>query len=327
MGAATVTARANVNVALVKYWGKRDAALNLPATGSLSVTLDGLDVEAQVGFGGGAGGDQLEIDGEPAAGEERRRLVEFIDLVRRECGRTEAVHVATRSRVPRGAGVASSAAAFAALALAATRAAGRSLDPRALSVLARRGSGSAARSIFGGFVEWKRGEAADGLDSFAVPLLAPEAWDVRVVVALVSSAAKAVSSRDGMRLAAASPFYPAWVAGADADLERARAAIAARDLAALGRVAEHSAFKMHAVGLGAEPPIVYWRSATLDCIQRVWALRAAGLAAWVTMDAGPQVKVLCDAAGAERVRVALAELPGVERVIACRLGQGAAVVT
>ena len=99
------------------------------------------------------------------------------------------------------------------------------------------------------------------------------------------------------------------------------------DLAALGRVAEHSAFKMHAVGLGAEPPIVYWRSATLDCIQRVWSLRADGLAAWVTMDAGPQVKVLCDAAGAERVRVALAELPGVERVIACKLGQGATVVT
>src|SRR5689334_14565438 len=126
MSAATITARANVNVALVKYWGKRDATLNLPATGSLSVTLDGLGVEAQVAFGD-AGEDRLEIDGEPAAGEERRRLLEFIEPVRRECGRNGAARVATRSAVPRGAGVASSAAAFAALALAATRAAGRTL--------------------------------------------------------------------------------------------------------------------------------------------------------------------------------------------------------
>jgi diphosphomevalonate decarboxylase len=325
MGDGAVTARANVNVALVKYWGKRDAALNLPATGSISVTLDGLGVEARVAFGG-AGPDEFEIDGAPALGEERQRLVEFLGLVRRECSRRDAVHVVTRSTVPRGAGVASSAAAFAALALAASRAAGRSLEPRALSVLARRGSGSAARSIFGGFVEWQRGEEAGGGDSFAAPLLAPEAWDLRVVVALVSSARKAVSSREGMRRAAASPFYPAWVEGAAADLAGARAAIAARDLPALGRIAEHSAFKMHAVGLGAEPPLLYWRSATLECIQCVWTLRASGAAAYVTIDAGPQVKVLCDAAGADAVRAALAEVPGVERVLVCRLGAGAAVV-
>ncbi|HWP64550.1 MAG TPA: diphosphomevalonate decarboxylase, partial [Candidatus Limnocylindria bacterium] len=148
--AAAATARANVNVALVKYWGKRDAALNLPATGSLSVTLDGLGVEARVAFGESES-DSFEIDGALAAGEERRRLADFVTLLRQTCGRTDAVRVTTRSSVPRGAGVASSAAAFAALALAGTRAAGRVLEPRALSMLARRGSGSAARSVFGGF--------------------------------------------------------------------------------------------------------------------------------------------------------------------------------
>lgn len=325
MSGAGVTARANVNVALVKYWGKRDEALNLPATGSLSVTLDGLGVEAQVAFGG-TGGDVFEIDGAPALGEEHRRLVDFVDLVRRESGRQAPVHVATRATVPRGAGLASSAAAFAALALAASRAAGWSLDARGLSVLARRGSGSAARSVFGGFVEWRRGTAPDGEDSFAEPLLPPEAWDVRVVVALVSSAPKAVSSREGMRRAASSPFYPAWVAGVEADLAGARAAIAARDLPALGRIAERSAMRMHAVGLGAEPPLLYWQAPTVDCIERVWRLRAEGVAAYVTIDAGPQVKVLCDAGGVERVRAALAELPRVERVLVCGLGQGATVV-
>jgi len=323
--AAAATARANVNVALVKYWGKRDAALNLPAAGSISVTLDGLGVEARVRFRRGTT-DRFVIDDAEASGDERRRLSQFLDLVRAECGRDEPAEVETRSTVPRAAGLASSAAAFAALALAATRAAGRRLDARALSVLARRGSGSAARSIFGGFVEWQRGERADGADSAAQPLLDAGAWDLRVVVALVSSARKAVSSRDGMTHAATSPLYPAWIEGVARDLTRARDAIARRDLEALGLTAEHSALTMHAVGLGAEPPLLYWRAATVECLHRIWALRAAGTSAYVTIDAGPQVKVLCDPAGEDRVRAALTDVPGVERVFACKLGGGAEVV-
>src|SRR5207237_5624878 len=185
MVGADSTARANVNLALVKYWGKRDAALNLPATGSISLTLDGLSVEASVAFGGGEA-DRVEIDGVEAAGEEVLRVVRFLDLVRAEAGRRERALVATRSTVPRGVGLASSAAAFAALALAASRAAGIALDPPALSALARRGSGSAARSIFGGFVEWRRGERPDGRDSFAGPLAPSGHWDVRMVVAVSS---------------------------------------------------------------------------------------------------------------------------------------------
>jgi diphosphomevalonate decarboxylase len=325
MCGTAVTARSNVNVALVKYWGKRDAALNLPATGSISITLEGLSVDATVAFGGAAM-DRFEIDGVPATGEERARLARFVDLLRAESGRRDPVAVRTTSRVPRGVGLASSAAAFAALALAGSRAAGLALDPVAVSALARRGSGSAARSLFGGFVEWHRGERADGRDCVAEPLLAPDAWDVRVVVAVTSTAPKAVSSRVGMARAAASPLYPAWVAGAEADLDAARAAIRARDLGALGEVTEHSAFKMHAVGLGARPPLLYWNGATVDCIHRVWALRAAGVPGWVTIDAGPQVKVLCAPADAPRIADALGAVPGVVRVLSCMPGGGAEVV-
>src|SRR2546422_4158869 len=284
MAGADSTARANINVALVKYWGKRDTALNLPATGSISLTLDGLRAEARVGFGAGEA-DWLEIDGVPAAGNEAARLARFLDVVREGAGRRERARVAMCSRVPRGIGLASSAAAFAALALAASRAAGLALDPPGLSALARRGSGSAARSIFGGFVEWHRGERADGVDSFAEPLAPVDHWDVRTVVAVTSTAPKAVSSRDGMLRTAASPFYPAWVAGAEADLAETRAAIRARDLEALGLVAEHSALKMHAAALAARPPLVYWRPATIECIHRVWALRAEGGAAVFTIAA------------------------------------------
>ncbi|HYR95613.1 MAG TPA: diphosphomevalonate decarboxylase [Candidatus Binatus sp.] len=325
MAAAGTTARANVNLALVKYWGKRDAALNLPATGSISLTLDGLAVDARVAFGAGEA-DRLEIEGEPASGDEAVRIARFLDLVRETAGRRERALVSTRATVPRGIGLASSAAAFAALALAGSRAAGLELDPTALSALARRGSGSAARSIFGGFVEWRRGERDDGRDSVAQPLAPPEHWDVRVVVAVTSTAPKSVSSRAGMERAATSPLYPAWVAGAEADLREARAAILARDLEKLGLVAEHSALKMHAVGLGARPPLLYWVGATVECLRRVWELRAAGTAAFVTIDAGPQVKVLCAAPDASRVAEALRAVPGVVRVFACAPGRGAEVV-
>ena len=325
MTGSAVTARSNVNVALVKYWGKRDPALNLPATGSISVTLDGLSVEASVSFGDGTA-DEVTIDGEPARGTERERLVRFLDVVRTEARRRETARVSTRSHVPRSAGLASSAAAFAALAAAGSRAAGLRLEAGALSALARRGSGSAARSIFGGFVEWHRGERPDGSDSIAEPLLAAADWDVRVVVAITSATPKRVSSRDGMARAATSPLYPAWVAGAEADLAEARAAIRARDLEALGNLAEHSALKMHAVGLAARPPLLYWRGATVECVHRVWTLREEGIPAFVTIDAGPQVKVLCPPGAAPAVAAALGAVPGVVRVVTCAPGNGVEVL-
>jgi diphosphomevalonate decarboxylase len=325
MRASAATARANANVALVKYWGKRDPVLNLPATGSISLTLDGLAVEARVAFDGEEA-DRFAIDGKPAAGEEAERLRAFLDVLRAEAARDDRAAVATRSTVPRGIGLASSAAAFAALALAGSRAAGLRLEPPALSALARRGSGSAARSVFGGFVEWRRGDRPDGRDSIAEPLLEPGDWDVRVVVAVTDGGPKAVSSRAGMARAAASPLYPAWLAGAGADLAEARAAIRARDLEALGLLAEHSALKMHAIGLAARPPLLYWRGPTVECLHRVWALRAEGTPAFVTIDAGPQVKVLTTPRAAAAVADLLAAVPGVERILTCAPGTGAAVV-
>ena len=325
MLAAETTARANANVALVKYWGKRDPVLNLPSTGSISLTLAGLAVEAAVAFDAGEG-DRVVIEGAPAAGEEAERVRRFLDVVRAEAGSSSRARVATRSTVPRGIGLASSAAAFASLALAGSRAAGLRLEPPALSALARRGSGSAARSIYGGFVEWRRGERPDGTDSIAEPLAPSDHWDVRMVIAVTSSVRKSVSSRAGMARAAEAPFYPAWVEGAEADLAGARAAIRTRDLEALGLVAEHSALKMHAVGLAARPALLYWRGATVECLHAVWALRTAGTAAFCTIDAGPQVKVLCASTDALRVAAALRTIPGVERVLTCAPGGGAEVI-
>jgi diphosphomevalonate decarboxylase len=323
-----VTVRAGTNIALVKYWGKRDAALNLPAAGSLSLTLAGLGTETRVRFLPGSGApDRIELNGAPAGEKEARRVSRFLDLVRARAGLDAPAEVTTRNDVPTAAGLASSASGFAALAVAAARAAGLALPPAALSELARRGSGSAARSIFGGFVEMAAGTRADGADAVARPLLEEGAWDVRLVVAVTTTGAKEIGSTEAMdHTAATSPYYAAWIASVPDDLAAARAAIFARDLARLGAVAERSALRMHASALAADPAILYWNPATIEAIAVVRALRRAGTLAFVTIDAGPHVKVLCAAADAGRVEAALRAAPGVLRTLVAAPGPGAQIV-
>ncbi len=315
------------NIALVKYWGKRDAALNLPAAGSLSLTLAGLGTETSVRFVAGSAardGDRVTLDGRPADDRAARRASRFLDLVRARAGLDLAAEIVTSNNIPTAAGLASSASGFAALAVAASAAAGLALDGAQLSELARRGSGSAARSIFGGFVEMAAGERADGVDAVAHSILPPQAWDVRLVVAIATEAAKAIGSTDAMeRTARTSPYYASWIASVAPDLAEARAAIAARDLERLGAVAERSCLRMHASALAADPGILYWNPITVRAIETVRELRRDGTAAFFTIDAGPHVKVLCAAADAPRVQGALATTPGVLRTLVAAPGPGA----
>jgi diphosphomevalonate decarboxylase len=329
---STATAVAGTNIALVKYWGKRDEALNLPATGSLSLTLEGLGTRTRVAFDGGEGGrDRITLDGAQAAEKVAARASAFLDRIRAAAGLTARATVVSENSVPTASGLASSASGFAALALAAARAAGLSLSPTELSVLARLGSGSAARSIFGGFVEMSAGTRPDGTDAAAHPLDAgqgwQQGWDVRLVVAITAVGEKALGSTAAMRRTAeTSPYYRPWIESVPGDLAAARAAIAARDLPALGAVAERSALRMHASAVAADPPIVYWNPATLAAMSCVRALRARGTAAFFTIDAGPHVKVLCAARDADGVAEALAAAPGVLRTLIAAPGPGARIV-
>jgi len=326
--ARAATAVAGTNIALVKYWGKRDAGLNLPAVGSLSLTLDGLSTRTTVAFDGKLAADALVLNGADADARALGRVSKFLDIVRTRTGLRERARVESTNDFPTAAGLASSASAFAALALAATRAAGVTLGDAELSVLARRGSGSAARSIFGGFVEMARGDRPDGRDAVAAPVAGGDAWpDIRLVVAVTSDAAKAIGSTEAMeRTARTSPYYASWIASVAPDLAEARAAIAVRDLPRLGAVAERSALRMHACALAAEPGILYWTPATLAAITAVKALRATSIAAFFTIDAGPHVKVLCAAPDAARVAEALLRTPGVLRTVVAAPGRGARVV-
>jgi diphosphomevalonate decarboxylase len=328
----SVTARAGTTIALVKYWGKRDAVLNLPAAGSLSLTLANLGSETTVRFAadaGDAGGrDRVLFAGAPAEPKFAARVQRFLDLVRSRAGIQLPAEVATTNTVPTAAGLASSAAGFAALALAASRAAGLHLSAAELSELARRGSGSAARSIFGGFVEMSAGTRTDGADAVARDLLDENAWDVRLCVAITADGEKAIGSTAAMeRTALTSPYYQGWLAGVPLDLDQARAAVAALDLTALGLVAERSALRMHACAMAADPHILYWNPATVAAMSTVKSLRTAGTPAFFTIDAGPHVKVLCHTADAPCIEAALAATPGVMRVLVLAPGQGAHIVS
>jgi diphosphomevalonate decarboxylase len=309
-----VTARACANIALVKYWGKRDAALNLPAAGSLSLTLAALVTETRVQFDSALDHDVLALDGRAA---DAARVTPFLDLVRARAALSTKARVISTNRFPTASGLASSASGFAALAVAATRAAGLTLPARELSILARRGSGSAARSIFGGFVRMHAGTAASGEDAYAEPLESALASQVRMVIGVVGGGApKSHGSRDAMdHTAATSPFYAAWIALVPRDLVAAEAALVAGDLQALGELAEANALAMHASAIAARPGVVYWQPTTLALLAAVRDLRATGVPAWATMDAGPHVKVLTTADAAPRVAEVLGTVGGVTTMI------------
>lgn len=291
------TAVAHPNIALVKYWGKRDRDLNLPSVGSLSLTLDRFTTTTRVDFGVDV--DTALINGRTVHGEAANRVFEHLDRV--VPGRKPA-QVVSENNFPTAAGLASSSSAFAALTLAAAGAAKLDLTSRELSALARQGSGSACRSLWGGFVEWRRGVARDGSDSHGVPLAPPDHWDVAMVVAVVDSAKKHTGSREAMlRTQTTSPMYKAWVTSYERDLNQARQAVLDHDLEALGAAMERSTWKMHATSLTADPGIRYIRSASLAVIESVESMRKKGIGAWWTMDAGPNVKVLCEKKDAEDV--------------------------
>jgi len=325
----TVVARAGTNIALVKYWGKRDQELNLPRTGSISVTLAGLETVTSITVDPALEQDHFELDGRVERGLPLGRVVRFLEIVRGLAGTPRLfARVVSRNSFPTASGLASSASGFAALACAAASAYGLDLGPAELSALARRGSGSAARSIFGGFVEMEPGVAPDGKDARAHQLLPPSEWPLRLVVAVTTEAPKEVSSTAGMALTNdTSPFYEAWVASHSVDLEEARLAIIGRDLEVLGTVMERNCLGMHACMLASRPPLLYWNETTVAVIRAVWGLRARGTPVWFTIDAGPHVKALCTPEAATRVRAALDAVPGVVRTIVAAPGEGVRVET
>jgi diphosphomevalonate decarboxylase len=318
------TSLAHPNIALAKYWGKRSWGENLPSVPSLSVTLHGMATRTEVTFDEALAADELILAGEALGGRPLARASDLLDRVARAAGRTRPrARVVSANDFPTASGLASSASAFAALAVAANGALDAGLSAAELSCIARRVSASAGRSLFGGFVVLPAGE--EGQDRLPAEPLAPaDHWAVAIVVAVTTEGKKDVGSTEGMLLTArTSPLYQAWVDGAPALFRRVKEAVLARDMEALGPAVEQSALTMHASALAADPGLVYWNGTTVEVMREVRAMRAGGAAAYFTIDAGPHVKVLTPAADAARVAERLAAVPGVKRTITALPGEGA----
>jgi diphosphomevalonate decarboxylase len=309
---------AHPNIAFIKYWGNRDQALRLPANGSISMNLDGLVTRTTVTFAPDFEADSLVLGGAPVRGPALERVGAFLDLVRELAGVDQRAEVVSENNFPSGAGIASSASAFAALALAASRAASLELSEAELSRLARRGSGSACRSVPGGFVEWRAGEG--DADSCAVSIAPPAHWDLADCVAVVSASHKGTGSTEGHALAGTSPLQAARVADAPRRLEACRRALLARDFEALAEVVELDSDLMHAVMMTSRPPLHYWTPASLGVMGAVRAWRNEALPVLYTVDAGPNVHVLCPGERAGEVEGRLRALPGVQDVLVAGVG-------
>lgn len=320
----TATAIANPNLAFIKYWGNRDNDLRIPLNGSISMNLDGLFTRTTVSFQPSLPYDELIINGHEIAGAGRERVSQILELIRKMANIRDSAEVMTENNFPSGAGIASSASAFAALALAGSKAAGLDLSERDLSRLARRGSGSAARSVPGGFVEWQAGNTDE--DSFAFSIAAPDQWKLMDCVAIVSASHKKTGSTEGHAIAPTSPLQAARVADAPRRLDICRSAILNCDFNSFAAIVELDSDMMHSVMMTSSPALHYWKPASLEVMNQVRAWRAEGIPACYTVDAGPNVHVICLESEAHIVNKRLSEIPGVEDVLVARAGEGAKIV-
>lgn len=321
---STATAIAHPNIALIKYWGNRDDRLRLPANGSISMTLGGLDTRTTVAFDPTLSDDELFFDGSPASEGALARVRDHLTFIRSLAAKQARAHVDTHSNFPAGAGIASSAAAFAALTVAGCAAAGMDLSPRELSLVARRGSGSASRSIFAGFVEWYRGD--DDAESFSKPIAGPDHWELVDLVAVVTRRPKTVGSTEGHARADSSPLQSGRVADAPRRLDFCRAAILARDFSALAEIAELDSNMMHAVIMTSQPPVYYWTPETIRLMRAVRGWRSSGAQVFFTVDAGPNVHCVCPASEAAEISSRLLDVPGVHQVLSATVGGPAVLI-
>ena len=316
--------RAYTNIAFIKYWGKKNEELILPQNNSLSLTLDAFYTETKVTFDETLTQDILYLDGKEEDAKALKKAQVVLDLVREMAGINTRAQIDSKNFVPTAAGLASSASGLAALAGAASLAAGLDLSKTELSRLARRGSGSASRSIYGGFAEWEQGTTDQ--DSVAIPVDKAD-WDIGMIFIIVDDARKDISSTEGMRrVVETSPYYDGWVNSTETDLAEIKEAIAAQDLVKVGEIAERSALKMHALNLSANPPFNYWAPDSIVAMRKVSELREMGYPVYLTMDAGPNVKLICKSSQMEELVEILRKDYREDQLVVAKPGPGMEII-
>lgn len=318
------TAKAPANIAFIKYWGKLNEELRLPANSSISMNLSEAFTVTSVEFDKKFTKDRLLINGTEADEKEVGRVSKHLDLVRNIAKIKTKALVTSKNSFPKAAGIASSASGFAALTVAGAAAAGLSLSEKELSILARLGSGSACRSIPDGFVEWKMGSKSE--DSFAVSLYKPDYWDIYDLIVVIGENGKKVSSTEGHAEAASSLFYESRLAGMENKVVNIKKAMKDRDFTKFGEILEAEAINMHAVMMTSVPPLYYWTPDTLNIMAKVIELRESGLECYFTIDAGPNIHVICEEKNLNVIREALGKTPGVKNILVNKPAEGARLI-
>lgn len=317
--------RAHTNIALIKYWGKEHTELIIPKNNSLSLTLDAFYTDTQVEFSDTLTEDSLTIDGQVQTGAALKKARTILDLVRQKADIDYKAKITSYNHVPTAAGLASSASGLAALAGAASHALNLNLSATELSRLARRGSGSASRSIFGGFVEWEKGHS--DTTSVAKPI-DPANWDIAMLFIIINDKQKSISSSIGMNHTVnTSVFYSAWLDTVHQDLIDIKKAINEQNLDILGSIAERNALKMHATNLGATPPFTYWSPESLKAMDTVQKLREEGFSVYFTMDAGPNVKLIGSTAELTTIKERLLSDYTEDQLILAKPGPGLSIIS
>lgn len=324
MPVQSATARAHPNIAFIKYWGNRDDNLRLPSNPSISMNLDGLYTETTVTWSSDLKADRLVLNGKEQSAAPLNRVATHLNVLRQRLPVTSYAEVISANNFPIGAGIASSAAAFAALTVAAVGASGVQMSEHELSTLARIGSGSASRSVPSGFVEWHTGETHK--ESYAESFAPPEHWDIVDLVAVVSRAHKAVVSEAGHHSATTSDLQAARVSGARERFLICKRAILERDFATFADVVEMDSNLMHAVMMTSRPPLFYWLPLSLTVMDAVRRWRQEGMQVCYTLDAGPNVHCVCVRSDADRVSERLRALSDTLDVLSAAPGGGAQLI-
>ena len=325
-----VTVEANANIALTKYWGKKDDKLKTPWNSSTSVTLEGLETTTTVEFDPSYERDIFFLDGkeftEPTG--EYKEVKEQLDIIRQRAKMNLFAKVSSRNDFPTAAGFASSASGLAALTFAAAKAAGLNLGTKELSKISRMGSGSASRSLIDGFAIWHRGERTDGEDSFAEQIASKDYWpEFRILGCVISKDAKKIKSRAGMAQSVkTSPIFEQWYKHAELDAQKMVRLIKDKNIEELGKVAQHNSLLMHSCAMTTLPPIIYWAPGTLEVIHKVLELQDSGVKSYFTIDGGPQVKIICLKKEVTTIKNALKELELIQDIIDCKPGPGPRIV-
>ncbi len=304
------TAVAPANIAFIKYWGKRNEALRIPTNASVSMNLSAAKTTTTVSFSDEYTSDTILFIDEEISEDETQRVINHMNRIRERADIHMRVKVMTKNTFPKGTGIASSASGFAALTVAGCAAAGLSLSEKELTILARLGSGSACRSIPDGFVEWKTGGMSE--DSYAYSMYDHDYWDLRDILCVIETKKKETSSTKGMKCVSTSPYWEARQKEMPERIARAKLALKEKKFQLLGETIEEDCLSMYKIMNTQSPPLYYWTQTTENCIKEVKAIRASGCLVYFTIDAGPNVHVICEAKNKEKVLDRVKRIFGVQ---------------